>query len=165
MMRPPPCLRMCGTTARVIRTIPKKFVSKIDWACSIELSSAPAGATPKPALLTSRSMRPSRCNQLRDDVDHVTVARSTFASQWPCKPSRRRCGSKASHWLQVSERSLTAQLTASAWLLDENNQPIDKDGKGCKSKQLTLGGERKRCVRIRIGSICPANKVLDLLGD
>src|ERR1051325_10707728 len=44
MMRPPPWCRMCGTTARVIRTIPKKFVSKIKRACSIELSSAPAGA-------------------------------------------------------------------------------------------------------------------------
>ena len=59
MMRPLPWRRMCGTTARVIRTSPKKFVSKIDRACSIELSSAPPGATPKPALFTSRSMRPS----------------------------------------------------------------------------------------------------------
>ena len=59
MMRPLPWRRMWGTTARVIRTSPKKFVSKIDRACSIELSSAPAGATPKPALFTSRSMRPS----------------------------------------------------------------------------------------------------------
>ena len=30
MMRPLPWRRMWGTTARVIRTIPKKFVSKID---------------------------------------------------------------------------------------------------------------------------------------
>ena len=64
MMRPLPWRRMCGTTARVIRTIPKKFVSKIERACSIELSSAPAGATLKPALFTSRSMRPSDRNQL-----------------------------------------------------------------------------------------------------
>src|SRR4026208_1415654 len=59
MMRPPPWCRMWGTTARVIRTIPKKFVSKIDRAWSIELSSAPAGATPKPALVTSRAVRAS----------------------------------------------------------------------------------------------------------
>src|SRR6266508_1838533 len=32
MMRPAPCRRISGTTARVIRTIPKKFVSKIDPA-------------------------------------------------------------------------------------------------------------------------------------
>ena len=44
MMRPLPWCRMWGTTARVIRTSPKKFVSKIDRACAIELSSAPAGA-------------------------------------------------------------------------------------------------------------------------
>src|SRR5213076_1462000 len=59
MMRPAPWRRMCGTTARVIRTIPKKVVSKIARACSIELSSAPAGATLKPALFTRRSRRPS----------------------------------------------------------------------------------------------------------
>ena len=68
MMRPPPWRRMCGTTARVIRTIPKKFVSKIERACSIELSSAPAGATLKPALFTRRSMRPS------DRITSLTAA-------------------------------------------------------------------------------------------
>ena len=66
MMRPLPWRRMWGTTARVIRTSPKKFVSKIDRACSIELSSAPPGATPKPALLTRRSMRPSQPQHLAD---------------------------------------------------------------------------------------------------
>src|SRR2546421_11110675 len=59
MMRPAPWRRMCGTTAPVIRTIPKKFVSKIARACSIELSSAPAGAMLNPALLTRRSSPPS----------------------------------------------------------------------------------------------------------
>ena len=58
-----------------------------------------------------------------------------------------------------------AQLRASGWLLDENNQPLAKDGKGCKTKQLTIGGERRRCVRIRIGSICPAKSLMDVLGD
>jgi hypothetical protein len=43
-----------------MRTVPKKLVSKIDWACSIELSSAPAGVRLNPALLTSKSMRPSQ---------------------------------------------------------------------------------------------------------
>src|SRR5437016_12753386 len=63
MMRPPPCCRMWGTTARVIRTMPKKFVSKIDRVCSIELSSAPAGAIPNPAprdvlrLVLARALR------------------------------------------------------------------------------------------------------------
>jgi len=53
--------------------------------------------------------------------------------------------------LQVSERTLTAQLGASGWLLDENNQPMDKEAKGVKTKQITVGGDRKRCVRMRIG--------------
>ena len=51
---------MWGTTARVIRTMPKKFVSKIERACSIELSSAPAGPVLKPALFTSTDENPLR---------------------------------------------------------------------------------------------------------
>ena len=35
--------RILRMTRAVLRRIPKKFVSKIDRACSIELSSAPAG--------------------------------------------------------------------------------------------------------------------------
>ena len=87
MMRPLPCRRMWGTTARVIRTSPKKFVSKIDRACSIELSSAPAGATPKPALFTSRSMRPSsRITSLTaasTDSSLVTSRGSISNDRWP----------------------------------------------------------------------------------
>jgi len=36
---------------------PEELVSKIAFAWSIELSSAPAGATPKRRSFTSRSMR------------------------------------------------------------------------------------------------------------
>src|SRR5438270_5227479 len=44
-----PWRRIWGATERVMRTIPKNLVSKIERACSIELSSAPAGATLKSA--------------------------------------------------------------------------------------------------------------------
>jgi hypothetical protein len=67
--------------------------------------------------------------------------------------------------LQVSERTLTAQLGASGWLLDENNQLLDKNGKDVKTEQLKLGGESRRCVRMLIGAICPTNKLLDIFGD
>ncbi|CAB3744201.1 hypothetical protein LMG27174_07119 [Paraburkholderia rhynchosiae] len=93
MMRPLPWRRICGTTDRIIRTMPKKLVSKIAWACTIELSSAPAGATPKPALLTSRSMRPSNwisCwTKASTDASWVTSSGSISNARWPTRPSRR----------------------------------------------------------------------------
>src|SRR5215213_9663543 len=64
MIRPLPCSRMWGSTARVIRIEPKTFVSNSPRACSIELSSA-APAMPRPALLTSTSMRPDRSSSSR----------------------------------------------------------------------------------------------------
>src|SRR5437899_9972102 len=76
-MRPLPWRRMWGKTARVIRRIPKKFVSKIDRACSIELSSAPAGAMLNPALLTRRSRRPS---------DRSTAAQAVIAAHLTATP-------------------------------------------------------------------------------
>jgi hypothetical protein len=64
MIRPLPCSRMCGSTARVIRIAPKTLVSNSARACSIELSSA-APATPTPALLTRTSIRPDRASTSR----------------------------------------------------------------------------------------------------
>ena len=64
MIRPLPCSRMCGSTARVMRIEPKRLVSNRARACSIELSSA-APETPTPALLTRTSMRPDRWSTSR----------------------------------------------------------------------------------------------------
>src|SRR5215213_688471 len=64
MIRPLPCSRMCGSTARVIRIEPKTLVSNSARACSIELSSA-APAMPTPALLTRTSIRPDRWSTSR----------------------------------------------------------------------------------------------------
>ena len=94
MMRPLPWCRMWGTTARVIRTMPKKFVSKIACACSMELSSAPAGATLKPALFTSRSMRPSR----RSSSPTVASTDSSLVTS--------RGSSSNDRWLAFAERLL-----------------------------------------------------------
>src|SRR5215211_2263327 len=64
MIRPLPCSRMWGSTARIIRIEPKTLVSNSARVCSIELSSA-APAMPRPALLTSTSMRPDRSSSSR----------------------------------------------------------------------------------------------------
>src|SRR3954452_15580725 len=64
MIRPPPCSRMWGSTARVMRIEPKRLVSNKARAWSIELSSA-APETPRPALLTRTSMRPDRSSTSR----------------------------------------------------------------------------------------------------
>ena len=58
MIRPVPAARMCGRTAFVIRTSPKKLMSKTRWSWATELSSA-APAAPVPALLTRTSSRPN----------------------------------------------------------------------------------------------------------
>ena len=93
MMRPAPCRRIWGTTARVIRTIPKKFVSKIDRACSIELSSAPAGATPKPALFTSTSIRSARRTT---SLTAASTDRSLVTSRVSISNDRRPAGRRSS---------------------------------------------------------------------
>jgi len=48
MIRPLPCSRMWGSTARIVRIEPKRLVSNKARACSIELSSA-APETPTPS--------------------------------------------------------------------------------------------------------------------
>ena len=67
--------------------------------------------------------------------------------------------------LSVSEKTLIAQLTDAGLLLDEENKVLTKDAKGVKSKQCSLDGKRKRYVRIRVGSICPADRLVDPLSD
>ncbi|MNV78045.1 hypothetical protein D3C71_1715140 [compost metagenome] len=93
MMRPLPWLRILGTTARTMRTMPKKLVSKIIWAWASELSSAAAGATPNPALLISRSMWPSRCTSVRTaastDASLVTSSASIPNGSPSALPPRR----------------------------------------------------------------------------
>ena len=56
-MRPPPCCRMMGRTARFIRTMPKKLTSNRRRASSVSVNST-APEMPNPALLMRISMRP-----------------------------------------------------------------------------------------------------------
>src|SRR3954470_13528775 len=85
MVRPPPCSRICGSTARVIRIEPKTLVSNSARACSIELSSA-APAMPTPALLTSTSIRPDRSSTSR--TTPATDRSSVTSSGRNTTPSR-----------------------------------------------------------------------------
>src|SRR5215203_194852 len=85
MIRPLPCSRICGSTARVIRIAPKTLVSNTARVCSIELSSA-APATPTPALLTKTSMRPDRSSTPR--TTPPTDSSSVTSSGSNTTPSR-----------------------------------------------------------------------------
>src|SRR5215212_3411407 len=85
MIRPLPCSRMWGSTARVVRIEPKRLVSNKARACSIELSSA-APETPTPALLTRTSMRPDRSSTSR--TAPATEASSVTSSGRNTTPSR-----------------------------------------------------------------------------
>ena len=52
------CARITGSTAFVVRTMPQKLTSSWRLASSTDVNSA-APEMPKPALLSSISMRPS----------------------------------------------------------------------------------------------------------
>src|SRR4051794_15846373 len=84
-IRPLPCSRICGRTARVMRIEPKRLVSNSTRACSIELSSA-APETPTPALFTSTSMRPDRSSTSRTTAatDSSSVTSSGRNRTPPC---------------------------------------------------------------------------------
>ena len=71
-IRPDPLDIICGSTEWTILTAPKKFASNCSLSSSIErLSTGPQ--TPKPALLTSASMR-SNCEiQAGHDALHGLV--------------------------------------------------------------------------------------------
>src|SRR5437899_5111366 len=68
MMRPRPCARMCGRTAFVMRTRPKKLMSKTRWSWATELSSA-APAAPVPAFV-DQDVDPS------EPLDHAADQRA-----------------------------------------------------------------------------------------
>src|SRR5437667_180723 len=86
MIRPVPAARMCGRTAFVIRTSPKKLMSKTRWSWATELSSA-APAAPVPALLTRTSSRPNRSitrrtTALTDSSLVTSRSRNVTPSRW-----------------------------------------------------------------------------------
>jgi len=57
-MRPVRCLRMCGSTALIVRKRPNRLVSNSFWASTIDVSSiAPSRVTPLPGALMLNKKR------------------------------------------------------------------------------------------------------------
>src|SRR3954463_730522 len=112
MIRPPPCSRMCGSTARVIRIDPKTLVSKSARACSIELSSA-APAMPTPALLTRTSIRPDRSSTSRTTpaTDTSSVTSSGREPPPPPRPPGGRPPARAVHSEPGADERMRGRLT------------------------------------------------------
>ena len=79
-MRPPPCFRMTGRTARFMFTMPKKFTSNCRRASCVGVNSI-APEMPKPALLMRMSMRPSRC---RTSATAASTCASSVTSACRC---------------------------------------------------------------------------------
>ena len=92
-MTPDPWARMVGSTARIMRTVPKTLVSKmLRTRSSARHSRAPQCSTP--ALLTSTSMRPSACDDLvdrgRTEASSVTSSGSNSTASCPRPPPGRQ---------------------------------------------------------------------------
>ena len=96
-MRPPPALRMIGSSARLTRTMPKKLASNRACASAVSVNST-APEMPYPALLITRSTRPSRCKTVSTAA---ATAASSVTSQvmcrTPCSGFSRRDSSYTVH--------------------------------------------------------------------
>src|SRR5215472_13607721 len=100
MIRPSCCRRMEGSTARVTRSSPMTFVSKIAFACSVvKASVTPAEAIP--ALLTSTSILPASASTVLTPAS--TDVSSLTSSSTVLTPSLRRA-SAASRFLPCAPR-------------------------------------------------------------
>ena len=100
MIRPSCCWRMEGSTARVTRSSPITFVSKITFAWSVvKASVTPAEAMP--ALLTSTSILPASASTFLTPAS--TDASSLTSSSTVLMPSLRRA-SAASRFLPCTPR-------------------------------------------------------------
>src|SRR5712664_1218515 len=100
MIRPSCCRRMEGSTARVTRSSPMTFVSKIAFACSVvKASVTPAEAIP--ALLTSTSIVPASVSTVLTPAS--TDVSSLTSSSTVLTPSLRRA-SAASRFLPCTPR-------------------------------------------------------------
>ena len=98
-MRPERCARSVGSTARCTLRMPNTLVSNTARAAA-SLASSTADSKPRPALLTTTSMRPNRCDGRFDRrgglrlVEHVERHRSNWS---PASGNRAVmvCGSRA----------------------------------------------------------------------
>src|SRR5262249_18911019 len=110
MIRPSCCRRMEGSTARVTRSSPMTFVSKIAFACSVvKASVTPTEAMP--ALLTSTSILPASASTVLTPAS--TDVSSLTSSSTVLTPSLRRA-SAASRFLPCAPR-IEAYTVWPAW--------------------------------------------------
>jgi hypothetical protein len=110
MIRPSRRWRMEGSTARVTRSSPMTFVSKMTFACSaVKASVTPAD--PMPALLTSTSISPASASTCSTPAS--TEASSLTSSSTVLMPSLRRT-SAASRFLPCTPR-IEAYTVWPAW--------------------------------------------------
>src|SRR5215831_12105582 len=110
MIRPSCCRRMEGSTARVTRSSPMTFVSKIAFACSVvKASVTPAEAMP--ALLTSTSILPASASTVLTPAS--TEVSPLTSSSTVLTPSLRRA-SAASRFLPCAPR-IEAYTVWPAW--------------------------------------------------
>ena len=104
-MRPPPCARICGSTARVTLSVPNTFSSS--WACESRVSvSSAAPDMPKPALLTRMSIRPSRL--MTSSIAARTCASSVTSAVICTMPSAGFSRRDSSYTVQPASRSAAA---------------------------------------------------------
>jgi hypothetical protein len=100
---------MWGSTARFIRTVPKKLVSKIRCACSTLKPSVRLQYT-NPALFTSTSMRPA--SAMTPSTALFTEASSVTSSSTTFRNSRSRRASSANWSRALAFRPAGSRMEA-----------------------------------------------------
>jgi hypothetical protein len=85
---------MCGTTARSSARSQKKLVSKMAWACSIELSSAPLARDPEAGVVDEQIDAALGLHQRANGgIDRSSLVTSRAASRTIVRAHRRHVGS------------------------------------------------------------------------
>src|SRR5262245_59434515 len=119
MIRPSCCRRMEGSTARVTRSSPMTFVSKIAFACSVvKASVTPTEAMP--ALLTSTSILPASARTVLTPAS--TDVSSLTSSSTVLTPSLRRA-SAASRFLPCAPRIDAYTVCPARWRVSAVSRP------------------------------------------
>ena len=120
-MRPPPCSRIAGSTARVISAAAKKLTSICARNCPGENSSA-APSEPSPAILASTSMRPNRSSAVRTACARAAASVTSSATA----SAASGCGA-ASAWSASARRAASAARSPRARTASARARPKPLD--------------------------------------
>ena len=132
-MRPPPCARMTGITARAARSAPYRFSSSCACASSGAVYSA-APEMPKPALHTRISIRPSR--RSTSATAACTLA-SSVMSAVRCSTPGVGAFSRLDEVQQFS--ILKGQELGATWHFNETATVLLQDESGAVTGAITEG--------------------------